>query len=127
MNFDTTRWSCYRWRYAVNSAKHFLGKIFFIIWVFIGEIILQLYLSWCQITHLTKNETQPKGAKSTRNGGKNQSLGKSLLDPPKNCKALVKFFFLALSHIYRKCSLQKIWIKTAISALSGQNNLQAPI
>ena len=54
MSFDTNRWSCYRWRHAVNSAKNFLGKIFLIIWVFIGETQLPLYPSWCQITHLTK-------------------------------------------------------------------------
>ena len=60
MSFDTNRWSCYRWRHAVNSAKNFLGKIFLIIWVFIGETRLPLYPSWCQITHLTKTETEPQ-------------------------------------------------------------------
>ena len=35
MNFNTTRWSCHRWRHAVNSAKHFLGKVFLITYVFI--------------------------------------------------------------------------------------------
>ena len=60
MSFNTNRWSCYRWRHAVNSAKNFLGKIFLIIWVFIGETRLPLYPSWCQITHLTKTETEPQ-------------------------------------------------------------------
>ena len=40
-HFNTTRWSCHRWRHAVNSAKHFLGKILLIIQVFICEIIQQ--------------------------------------------------------------------------------------
>ena len=42
MSFNTNRWSCYRWRHAVNSAKNFLGKIFLIIWVFIGETRLPI-------------------------------------------------------------------------------------
>ena len=60
MSFNTNRWSCYRWRHAVNSAKNFLDKISLIIWVFIGETRLPLYPSWCQITHLTKTETEPQ-------------------------------------------------------------------
>ena len=44
----------------INSAKNFLGKIFLIIWVFIGETLLPSYPSWCQIIHLTKTETEPQ-------------------------------------------------------------------
>ena len=56
MSFNTNRWSCHRWRYAGNSAKNFLGKIFMSIHC-IGGTLLPLYLSWCQITHLPKTET----------------------------------------------------------------------
>ena len=41
MSFNTRRWSSHRWRQAVNCAKNFLAKIFFMIWVFIGETLLQ--------------------------------------------------------------------------------------
>ena len=39
---------------------YFLGKTFLIMFVFICEIIFQLYLSRCQITLLTKTEPEPQ-------------------------------------------------------------------
>ena len=87
----------------MTPARHFLGKIFFIIWVFIGEIILQLYLSWCQITHPTKTEAevsylavQPEMEQSIK------ALEKRLPDPQKVTKVTTKK--IGPRHIYRRLS-----------------------
>ena len=144
MSFNTNRWSCYRWRHAVNSAKNFLGKIFLIIWVFVGETRLPLYPSWCQITHLTKTETEPQIS--------NPSLGFTLAEPQtgiivkswfgvlsqsfpssgwrkqsfwegKRQKIELKLFLLGHDQ-YKRYILQKTGSKTAICVLrTGLNNL----
>ena len=144
MSFNTNRWSCYRWRHAVNSAKNFLGKIFLIIWVFVGETRLPLYPSWCQISHLTKTETEPQIS--------NPSLGFTLAEPQTGI--IVKSWFGVLSQsfpssgwrkqsfwegkrqkfelklfllghdLYKRYILQKTGSKTAICVLrTGLSNL----
>ena len=97
MSFNTNRWSCYRWRHAVNSAKNFLGKIFLIIWVFVGETRLPLYPSWCQISHLTKTETEPQIS--------NPSLGFTLAEPQTGI--IVKSWFGVLSQSFPSSGWRK--------------------
>ena len=126
MSFNTNRWSCYRWRHALNSAKNFLGKIFLIKWVFIGETRLPLYPSWCQITHLTKQ----------------QRLGSSHSPAPQFWKSVgapkewpiwggKKFFWTPQKKFHQgngcdMCFLQKNWKKSVKFGLGGRSNISLP-
>ena len=133
-SFNTARWSCHRWRYAGNSAKNFLGKIFMSIHC-IGGTLLPLYLSWCQITHLPKTETGPQmeQKRHDRNAARAAILEKHPLRKERpfwggQSKKKWTKILEGARHIHKKYRMQKIWSKSVISALwSAESNLQRPM